>query len=251
MNISTGTQTPTDTSAQTQQQANEVQPSANSDKVSNAQKTEEKKEDKTQDTKNDFKAVLEEQKGTDKISIEQMQQNNPNQMVDAQYANKFGFDTISSLKNIKSMYNYDTVKISKDDAKFFADLVDNKQFAMQQNGDKTSLIKFADEIGPTYKAQQTSKVLTDLITKAYNDQKPVRIDFDNNVSVVLKVDTKGKISAEFIPGDKAVEAYLRNNIGFLKQRFDDQNLPYNDIMYRQGGGNQNRERQNQQKNKGE
>ena len=37
MNISTGTQTPTDTSAQTQQQANEVQPSANSDKVSNAQ----------------------------------------------------------------------------------------------------------------------------------------------------------------------------------------------------------------------
>lgn len=43
MNISTGTQTPTDTSAQTQQQANEVQPSANSDKVSNAQKTEEKK----------------------------------------------------------------------------------------------------------------------------------------------------------------------------------------------------------------
>ena len=132
MNISTGTQTPTDTSAQTQQQANEVQPSANSDKVSNAQKTEEKKEDKTQDTKNDFKTVLEEQKGTDKISIEQMQQNNPNQMVDAQYANKFGFDTISSLKNIKSMYNYDTVKISKDDAKFFADLVDNKQFAMQQ-----------------------------------------------------------------------------------------------------------------------
>ena len=124
------------------------------------------------------------------------------------------------------MYNYDTVKISKDDAKFFADLVDNKQFAMQQNGDKTSLIKFADEIGPTYKAQQTSKVLTDLITKAYNDQKPVRIDFDNNVSVVLKVDTKGKISAEFIPGDKAVEAYLRNNIGFLKQRFDDQNLLY-------------------------
>ena len=85
-----------------------------------------------------------------------MQLNTPNKMVDAQYANKFGFDTISSLKNIKSMYNYDTVKISKDDAKFFADLVDNKQFAMQQNGDKTSLIKFADDIGPTYKEQQTS-----------------------------------------------------------------------------------------------
>ena len=68
----------------------------------------------------------------------------------------------------------------------------------------------------------------------------------------MKIDSKGKVSAEFIPGDKAVEAYLRNNIGFLKQRFDDQNLPYNDLLYRQSNnGNQNRERQNQQRNKGE
>ena len=172
-------------------------------------------------------------------------------MINEQYVNKFGFDTVAGLKNIKSMYNYDSLKISKEDAKFFADLVDNKQFAMLQNGDKTSLIKFADEIGPTYKTQQTSKVLADLISKAYNEQKPVRIDFDNKVSVILKVDTKGKVSAEFIPGDKAVEMYLRNNINSLKQRFDDQNLPYNDIMYRQGGNGRNRERQNQQKDKGE
>ena len=87
--------------------------------------------------------------------------------------------------------------------------------------------------------------------KAYNEQKPVRIDFDNNVTVVLKVDTKGKVSAEFIPGDKAVEMYLRNNIGFLKQRFDDQNIPYNDILYRHSNnGNKQKERQNQQ-NKGD
>lgn len=150
------------------------------------------------------------------------------------------------------MFNYDTAKISKDDAKFFSDLVENKQFAVQQNGDKTNLIKFADEVGPTYKTQNSSKVLTDLINKAYNDQKPVRIDFDNNVSVILRIDGKGKVSAEFIPGDKAVEAYLRNNIGYLKQRFDDQNLPYNDLMYRQSNrDNQNREKQNQQKEKGE
>ncbi len=77
--------------------------------------------------------------------------------------------------------------------KFFADLVENKQFAMQQNGE-ANLVKFADEIGPTYKTQQTSKVLADLLTKAYNEQKPVRISFDNNVSVILKVDTKGKKS---------------------------------------------------------
>lgn len=249
MNISTGT-TAADTNTQTK--ASEVQASSNADKISSS-KTEEKKEEKSQDSKNDFKKVLEEQKTTDKISIEQPQQNNMNlNMVNEQYADKFGFDTVSSFKNLQSMYNYDTVKISKDDAKFFADLVENKQFALQQNGENTALIKFADEIGPTYKSQQTSKVLSDLITKAYNDQKPVRIDFDNNVSVVLKVDTKGKISADFIPGDKAVEMYLRNNIGSLRQRFDDQNIPYNDILYRQSNnGNQNKERQKQQKDKGE
>ena len=253
MNITTGSASSAETTAQAQQTANEVQASSNADKVSDTRKPEDTKDDKTQENRNDFKKVLEEQKETDKLSIEQSQQlNNLNQQVNQEYINKFGFDTVSGLKNIKSIYSYDTVKISKEDAKFFADLVDNKQFAMQQNGDKAHLIKFADEIGPTYKTQQTSKVLSDLITKAYNEQKPVRISFDNNVSVILKVDTKGKISAEFIPGDKAVEAYLRNNINSLKLRFDDQNIPYNDIMYRQSNnGGKNRERQNQQNNKGE
>lgn len=251
MNITASTTTQTDT-AQTQQ-VSENNAASNVDKTSAASKTEEKKDDKTQEQKGEFKKLLEEPQSTDKMSMEQAQQNNLNQMqnLDEQIANKFSFDTVSSLKNLKSMYNFDTAKISKDDAKFFADLVENKQFALQQNSQGTNLIKFADEIGPTYKAQQTSKVLSDLITKAYQDGKPVRLDFDNNCSVILKVDSKGKVSAEFIPGDKAVEAYLRNNISSLKQRFDDQNLPYNDLMYRQSNQNNRERRQNQQQNKGE
>lgn len=248
MNISAANNT-TD-STQIQQSA-ETNTNANAEKTSAAAKTEDKKEEKTQEQKGEFQKVLEEQKSTDKISIEQEQLlQNQNVQVDEQFAQKFGFDTVSSLKGLKCSMNYDTVKISQEDAKFFTDLVDNKHFALQQNGDKANLIKFADEIGPTYKMIQTSNVLTDLISKAYNDQKPVRIDFDNNVSVILKIDTKGKVSAEFIPGDKAVEAYLRNNIGFLKQRFDDQNLSYNDLLYRQSNQNGQR-RNNQQRNKGE
>ena len=254
MNISTGTPT-TSESSQNQINVSENQSVQKADKASDSVKKEEKVEDSSKENQSDFKKVLEESQNTEKINPEQQQipSDNVNQnMVNNQYIEKFGFDTVMGIKNIQSMYNYDTIKISKDDAKFFADLVENKQFAMQQNGENTTLIKFADEIGPTYKTQQTSKVLTDLINKAYNEQKPVRIDFDNKVSVILKVDTKGKISAEFIPGDKAVEAYLRNNIGFLKQRFDDQNLPYNDLMYKQSNnGSNNRERQNQQKDKGE
>ena len=174
------------------------------------------------------------------------------EQINQNYVNKFGFDIGDSLKNkYSSLFNYDTVKISKEDARFFADLVENKQFAIQNNGGKTDLIKFSDEVGPTYKTQQTSKVLIDLVNKAYEDGKPVRIDFDSNVSVILKVDKKGKVSAEFIPGDKAVEEYLRNNIRFLKQRLDEQNISYNDILYRQSRNNQNNNRNKKQNNEGE
>lgn len=251
MNISS-TQSPSET--QQSSQTIEKNNVSETEKASANVKQEEKKEVKDSNEKSDFQKFLEEPQSTDKISVEQQIPVNQNQnlQINENYANKFGFDVVSGFKNLKAAYNYDSMSISKEDAKFFVDMVENKQFAIQQDGDKTNLIKFADEVGPTYKAQQTSQVLTDLINKAYNDQKPVRIDFDNNVSVILKIDTKGKISAEFIPGDKAVEAYLKNNIGFLKQRFDDQNLAYNDIMYRQSNHNQqHRERQQQRQNKGE
>ena len=253
MNISASNTSTAETNVQAPASA-EKTAVQNSEKVSSSKKAEETKEDnKSSEQKGEFKKLLEEPKSTDKVSVEQNMQNqiNPNLNPDEQYALKFGFDTIQGFKNIKSMYNFDTAKISKEDAKFFADLVENKQFAVTQNGDATNLIKFADEIGPTYKTQQTSKVLTDLLAKAYNEGKPVRLDFDNNCSVILKVDSKGKISAEFIPGDKAVEAYLKNNIASLRQRFDDQNLPYNDLMYRQSNQNNRERRQNQQQNKGE
>ena len=87
-----------------------------------------------------------------------------------------------------------------------------------------------------------------LISKAHDTQKPVRLDFDNNVTVIMRVDKEGKLTAEFIPGDKAVEAYLRNNIPYLKQRFEEQNISYNDLYYRQ----ENRQQRNNQHNyKGE
>ena len=71
----------------------------------------------------------------------------------------------------------------------------------------------------------------------------VRISFDKDVSVVIKIDKHGKISAEFIPGSAEVENYLRTNIASLKQKFDEQNLPYNELFYRQNG-RQNKERNN-------
>lgn len=253
MNISSNTQT-IETTQQTQTDA-QVAAAEKQSSVSNKNSAEHAEETK-KNKDSDFKKLLEPQ-DTDKISVEQQNAQNMNmqmngEQINQNYVNKFGFDIGDSLKNkYSSLFNYDTVKISKEDARFFADLVENKQFAIQNNGGKTDLIKFSDEVGPTYKTQQTSKVLIDLVNKAYEDGKPVRIDFDSNVSVILKVDKKGKVSAEFIPGDKAVEEYLRNNIRFLKQRLDEQNISYNDILYRQSRNNQNNNRNKKQNNEGE
>ncbi len=253
MNISSNTQT-IETTQQTQTDT-QVAAAEKQSSVSNKNSAEHAEETK-KNKDSDFKKLLEPQ-DTDKISVEQQNAQNMNmqmngEQINQNYVNKFGFDIGDSLKNkYSSLFNYDTVKISKEDARFFADLVENKQFAIQNNGGKTDLIKFSDEVGPTYKTQQTSKVLIDLVNKAYEDGKPVRIDFDSNVSVILKVDKKGKVSAEFIPGDKAVEEYLRNNIRFLKQRLDEQNISYNDILYRQSRNNQNNNRNRKQNNEGE
>ncbi len=56
----------------------------------------------------------------------------------------------------------------------------------------------------------------------------------------------GKINAHFIPGDKAVEEYLKNNIPYLKQRFEEQNIPYANLSYK---GQQQRQNNNGQNNK--
>ena len=146
---------------------------------------------------------------------------------------------------------YDSLNISFDDALFFSELVKNPQFSMSAN--QCELINLGELNSSTdiqaYKSMSVSRSLFNLITKAQETQKPVRLDFDNNVTVIMKVDKEGKISAEFIPGDKAVEAYLKNNIPYLKQRFEEQNIVYNDLHYRQN--NQNRQQQRNYKGESE
>ncbi len=255
MNISATSTKTKETTQQAETAKAETVKKTEETKAAQAQKETAAKKEEAKNEESDFQKVLETQnkekeKNEEKLQLQQQQ--DPNNLmnyanIDASYISKFGFDVAASSAKYSLSMNFDTATISKDDAKFFADLVENKQFAVQENGSKTGLIKFADEIGPTYKSQQTSKVLTNLIDKAYKTGQPVRLDFDNNVSIIMKIDKKGKISAEFIPGDKAVEEYLRNNIRSLKQRFDDESIQYNDIFYRQS---RNPHQQNQQRNKG-
>ena len=147
-------------------------------------------------------------------------------------------------------FSYDTVSMDLTDALFFVNLTQDGLFSLQpsQNGEFQNLIK--TEIVQNTITQKTINVtnqLTSLIEKAQNTQKPVRISFDNDISVILKINKQGKVSAEFIPGSIEAENYLMNNVASLKQKFDEQNLPYTSLSYRQ----QNRQGRNKDKNRGE
>ena len=160
-------------------------------------------------------------------------------------------DNINYLSSLPVDYNYDSLLVNINDAMFFVNLAQDGKFSIENapNGDFQNLILTeVSQTAVTQKAVEVTNQITELIQKASLTQKPVRITFDNDVSVILKIDKHGKVSAEFIPGSIEVENYLKNNIASLKQRFDEQNLPYNDILYRQ---NNKENRQNRDKDKGD
>lgn len=140
------------------------------------------------------------------------------------------------------------IKMDNNDLTFFVNLVQNQQMIAQGGQVNNSNINnyFTDiKSEATQKTVHVSATLLDAINESAKTNKPFRIDFDNNIAVVMKVDKDGILSANFIPGSAAVEAYLKNNIESLKQNFDNQNLPYNELSY----SKQQKQEQDQQQNK--
>jgi len=148
------------------------------------------------------------------------------------------------------MLSLESMKIDEKDALFYLGLIENNRIG---DVSPANLTAGAHEILQNFSAQDiakssnVSKTLIDLISNANTTGKPVRIDFDNDITLVLRVDREGKLSAQFFPGDKAAEEYLKNNLPYLKNRFDEQNIPYKELSYRQQ--KQQQEKENQQENK--
>ncbi len=117
-------------------------------------------------------------------------------------------------------------KIGVNDAIFFINLLNQQNlinFNVQDN--KIQLTTFDNK-----KINATNSLLNMLQT-SIDSKKPIRLDFENDVTVILKLDNDGKIQAHFIPGNAEVEKYLKNNIQSLKQTFDEEEINYSYLGY--------------------
>ena len=139
----------------------------------------------------------------------------------------------SDISGIKSSYSYDILRMDRDDAMFFAGAVKGEEMACLDN---RIVMKDVEKLGETeqvYKSAEVSKTLMNMLSESMNKNKPVRIDFGNDISAVIKVDRQGRIAAEFIPSDKAAEEFLKNNLSYLRETFEKESIPYNELSYRQ------------------
>lgn len=149
--------------------------------------------------------------------------------------------------NSASTIDYDVINMSDSDANFFANLVQNTDMSMQSIATQVSE-QMAEGAQNIQQNVQVSSVLMDKLAESMKTNQPFRIDFDKDVSVIIKVNKDGSLAANFIPGDKAVEQYLRNNIASLRQRFDEQNLSYSQLSYSNSRQQQQQQRrQNKEK----
>ena len=79
------------------------------------------------------------------------------------------------------------------------------------------------------KAVQVSKTLADMLAKSMETNQPLRIDFDNDISVIIRRSRDGKITADFLPSSQVAEAYLKENLPLLRQKFDNENIEYDEL----------------------
>ncbi len=134
---------------------------------------------------------------------------------------------------------------NEEDIKFLKTMVENPCMMLQSINPQNCQITFAIpdmQGGVSYKSFDFSKGLSNLIEYAHKSQKPVRINFDEDSSVILKINKEGKLSAEFVSSNAAMEFILRNNIPNLKNKMDKEGLPYENISYKEDDGNNKKEK---------
>ena len=145
-------------------------------------------------------------------------------------------DTKTGIK-IENIVKFDSVIMNQADVEVFANLVENRELNLNNLAPKAA-----------EKSIQVSKTLADILAKAMEKNQPVRIDFDNNISVIIKISRDGKITADFLPSSQVAEAYLKENLPLLRQRFDDNNINYDSLNQRERRDNKENNRKKERNN---
>lgn len=135
-----------------------------------------------------------------------------------------------------SEFEINADKIGVNDAIFFVNLLNQQNlisYSIEDNKIQLSL--------DNQKINATNSLLNMLQT-SIDSKKPIRLDFDKDVTVILKMDNDGKIQAHFIPGTLEVEKYLKNNIQSLKQAFEEEEINYSYLGYSKHKDNSKKEK---------
>ena len=137
-------------------------------------------------------------------------------------------------------YSIQTEEITEDDAKICLKIIEeNKLATLPQN--VSEIINNQVRVEDVEQIKGASRILEAVKTAALKN-KPIRLDFDNNITLVMRVND-GKINAQFYPNDNVAEQYLKNNITYLKNRFDLEGIPYSNLSYNQDRRKEQQERQ--------
>lgn len=146
--------------------------------------------------------------------------------------------TASGMMNL----DYSSISMTESDADFFINLTQKNDVSVQNiTVQAQNMLNQGVDAKEVKQNVQISETLLNAINIAKENNQPLRIDFDQNMSVIMRFGKDGAIAANFIPGDKAVEQYLRNNIESLKNTFRENDLPYSDLSYSNRGGKQQKE----------
>lgn len=250
---------------------------SSTEKSKKEEKTSEKKSDKVEEvSQKDDKSTNTENKTTDNSANQNQNKNDAqsqsdqlNGMVDfsnfgslsVSDANSMLTNDIAQMLNINNaavvtglaadmkvsdsgMMNldYSSISMTESDADFFINLTQKNDVSVQNiTAQAQNMLNQGVDAKEVKQNVQISETLLNAINIAKENNQPLRIDFDQNMSVIMRFGKDGAIAANFIPGDKAVEQYLRNNIESLKNTFRENDLPYSDLSYSNRGGRQQKE----------
>jgi len=161
------------------------------------------------------------------------------------------FKNLNDKKEISSKHKETVINldhITPQDMNFFKTMLENPSMTINGVNSQNLQVNYSvqninNQI--SYKSAGVSKGLFNLIENSFKSQKPVRVDFNGNSSVILKMNNEGKLIAEFISNDKAMEYVLKNSLPSLKERLDAEGITYEEISYKENPRQNRNKKQNQ------